>query len=145
MRKKQDDHLKEHATSGFSNDKGSGPINAPAVNTGGRDATPLRSFSASGSSSALDLIKKKLQDSGVPVASSPAPVSSGMAASELNGSRASEAAAKGSQGENNKDKLQNPNGGGNASDSSSDSDDEDNMPTKEECIVQFKVCLRLHI
>lgn len=125
----------------FSTEKGPAPgsLSAPAVNTGGRDATALRASSVPGASSALDLIKKKLQDSGAPVTSTPAPVSSGTAASESNGLRAVEAMAKGLPSEGSKDKPKDANGVGNISDSSTDSEDEDNGPTKEECIIQFKV------
>ena len=124
-------------------EKGSTPVslNAPAINTGGRDAMALRPATAHGSSSALDLIKRKLQESGSPVTSSPGPVQSGMAASESNGSRAVEATTKAQQSENSKDKLKDANGDGNVTDSSSDSEDADSGPTKEECIIQFKVPL----
>ncbi|XVF02932.1 hypothetical protein REPUB_Repub04eG0217200 [Reevesia pubescens] len=122
-------------------EKGSTPISlsAPAVNTGGRDAMPLRTSVVPGSSSALDLIKKKLQDSGVP-SSSPVPVMLVTAAQELNGSRAVD--FKGLQSENSKDKLKDANGDGNLSDSSSDSEDTDSGPSKEECIMQFKEMLK---
>lgn len=150
LRKKQESDIpKEHSTSVSNNnllaEKGSTPVslNAPAINTGGRDAVALRPTSAQGSSSALDLIKKKLQESGSPVTSSPGPVQPGIAASESNGSRAVEATAKGQQSENSKDKLKDANGDGNMTDSSSDSEDADSGPTKEECIVQFKVCVLL--
>lgn len=143
--KKQDvGGLNEHSvpisTNNSSIEKGSAPISlsAPAVNTGGRDATALRPSVVAGSSSALDLIKKKLQDSGAPVSPLPVLASSGPAGSELNGSRALEA-DKGLQSENSKDKVKDANGDGNMSDSSSDSEDVDSGPTKELCIIQFKV------
>ena len=146
LRKKQDTDIpKEHSISEPNTnvlaEKGSTPVllDAPAINTGGRDAVALRPSIAQGSSSALDLIKKKLQESGAPVASSPGPIQSGMSASELNGSWALDATAKGQQSENSKDKLKDANGDGNVSDSSSDSEDADSGPTKEECIIQFKV------
>lgn len=122
-------------------DKGSIPISmsAPAVETGGRDSVALRTSGAAVSSSALDLVKKKLQDAGTPITSSPLPTS-GPVASDLNGSKAVETAAKGQQGTNSKDKVKDD---GNMSDSSSDSDDEESGPTKEECIIQFKVCFFL--
>ena len=145
LRKKQDgDITREHSTS-VSNanplsDKGSGMItlNTPAINTGGRDAAALKSSSVQSSSSALDLIKKKLQDSTTPVTSSiPAPsVQSG---SEANGSKTAESTAKGLQSENSKDKQKDANGDANISDTSSDSEDEDSGPSKEERINQFKV------
>ncbi|KAL7180845.1 hypothetical protein ACSBR1_039832 [Camellia fascicularis] len=147
LRKKQDgDALKEESMSVLSTnvltEKGFAPISlsAPAVNTGGRDATALRS-PAVGSSSALDLVKKKLQDSGAPATSSPVSALSGPVASELNGSRAVEATVKGPQNENSKDKQKDTNDC-NMSDSSSDSEDVDSGPTKEECIIQFKEMLK---
>lgn len=122
-------------------EKGSAPISlsAPAASTGGRDATALRVLSVPGASSALDLIKKKLQEFGAPAISAAVSVSSGAAASESNGSRVVEAAAKGLPSEISKDKLKDANGDGNISDSSTDSEDEDDGPSKEECIIQFKV------
>lgn len=122
-------------------EKGSATISlsTPAINTGGRDAMALRPSGVQASSSALDMIKKKLQDSGAPVVSSPVPAPSGMAGSESNGSRAVEAITKGQHSENSKDKLKDANGDINLSDSSSDSEDADSGPTKEECIIQFKV------
>lgn len=125
-------------------EKGSAPISlsAPAANTGGRDATALRVLSVPGASSALDLIKKKLQEFGAPAISAAVSVSSGAAASESNGSRVVEAAAKGLPSEISKDKLKDANGDGNISDSSTDSEDEDDGPSKEECIIQFKEMLK---
>ncbi|XP_059649866.1 pre-mRNA-processing protein 40C isoform X2 [Cornus florida] len=125
-------------------EKGSSPVrlSAPAVNTGGRDATALRALGVPGSSSALDLIKKKLQESGAPVTSSPIPALSGQVASELNGPKSAEAMNKGLQSENSKDKIKDANGDGNISDSSSDSEDVDSGPSKEECIIQFKEMLK---
>ncbi|KAJ0094548.1 hypothetical protein Patl1_15775 [Pistacia atlantica] len=72
-------------------EKASAPttLSASAVNTGGHDATTLRTLGPR-SSSALDLIKKKLQDSGTPVTSLAAPVTSGIVASKLNSSKAIE-------------------------------------------------------
>ncbi|OMO93899.1 hypothetical protein COLO4_16625 [Corchorus olitorius] len=147
LRKKQDsDASKEHAVPVLNVDvvaeKGSAPVSlsAPAVSTGGRDAIPLRTPVVPGSSSALDLIKKKLQESGVPSSSSPVPVMPVPAAQELNGSRAVD--VKGLQSENSKDQLKDANGDGNISDSSSDSEDTDSGPSKEECIKQFKEMLK---
>ncbi|XAR53216.1 hypothetical protein NMG60_11021678 [Bertholletia excelsa] len=148
LRKKQDsDSFKEQPISVMNADvlteKGSAPIslNAPALSTGGRDATTLRASGALGSS-ALDLIKKKLQDSGAPVNSSSVPALSGSVQSELNGSKAVESTVKGPQSENSKDKLMDANCDGIMSDSSSDSEDADSGPTKEECIIQFKEMLK---
>ncbi|KAK0573247.1 hypothetical protein LWI29_004877 [Acer saccharum] len=148
LQKKQDDDIsKEHLMSvpntNILIEKGSAPasLSAPAVNTGGRDAVALRSSGVPGSSSALDLIKKKLQDSGTPVNSTSDPVSSGTMASELNGSRAVEVTVKGLQSENSKEKLKDANGDGNMSDSSSDSEDGSSGPTKE-CVMKFKEMLK---
>ncbi|KAF9677058.1 hypothetical protein SADUNF_Sadunf08G0068100 [Salix dunnii] len=116
-------------------------LSATAVNTSGCDATVLRASSVPGASSALDLVKKKLQDSG-PAISAPVSVSSGGASSQSNGSRVVEAAAGGLPSENRKDKLKGANGDGNISDSSTDSGDEDDGPTKEECIIKFKEMLK---
>lgn len=122
-------------------EKGSTPItlSAPAINTGGRDATALRSSCVLGSSSALDLIKKKLQDSGALPTVSPSAASSGALPSEINGPKIVEEPVKGPENENGKDKPTDTNGESNLSDSSSDSEDEDRGPTKEECEIQFKV------
>ncbi|KAM0983261.1 hypothetical protein PS2_010577 [Malus domestica] len=118
-------------------EKGSAPVSlsAPAINTGGREAMPFKPSAVQGTSSALDLIKRKLQD---PVTSSPI-----SAPSESNGARGVESTPKGQQSENSEDKLKDTNGDGNLSDSSSDSEDADSGPTKEECIIQFKVSLSL--
>lgn len=112
-------------------------ISTPAVHTGGRESIMIRSSGGQVSSSALDLVKKKLQDAGSPVTPAPLPPSA-VPATELNGSRAVEA-SKGQQNINNKDNVKDANGDGNMSDSSSDSDDAESGPTKEECIIQFKV------
>ena len=86
-------------------------LSAPGVNTGGHDATTLRT-SGPGSSSTLDLIQKKLQDSGTPVSSLAATVASGTVASELNGFKAVEVPVKGLPNENSKEKLKDANGDG---------------------------------
>ncbi|XP_058090357.1 pre-mRNA-processing protein 40C isoform X2 [Magnolia sinica] len=149
MRKKQEsESLKANAASvqnaSALADKGYAPVSlsAPSVNTGGRDAIALRTSGGPVSSSALDLIKKKLQDAGAPAASSPLPSSSAPSMPDLNGPKSVEATTKGQQSENSKDKLKDANGDGNMSDSSSDSDDVDSGPTKEECIIQFKEMLK---
>ncbi|XP_057962775.1 pre-mRNA-processing protein 40C isoform X2 [Malania oleifera] len=148
LRKKQDgDNSKEQSASMPNTnpliEKGAAPISlsSPAINTGGRDAAAIRTSGGPGSTSALDLIKKKL-DSGTPVTSLPVPASSGPVAVELNGSRAVEAIVKGLQSDNSKDKLKDANGDGNMSESSSDSEDADGGPTKEERIMQFKEMLK---
>ncbi|KAL4394748.1 hypothetical protein HN51_022644 [Arachis hypogaea] len=148
LKKKQDgDVTKDHSMSvpntNVLSDRGSGMVtlNTPAINTGGRDAAALKPSSVQSSSSALDLIKKKLQESGMPVASSSVPVSPVQTGSESNGSKAAESAAKGLQNDN-KDKQKDANGDANTSDTSSDSEDEDSGPSKEECIIQFKEMLK---
>lgn len=148
LRKKQElDNTKEISmsvpNSNELNEKGSGPtsLSAPALNTGGREAIALRTSGAPGSSSALDLIKKKLQESGAQVTSF-STTSSGSALLEVNGSKTVEPTAKGLLSDGSKDKSRDAEGDGNISDSLSDSDDEDSGPTKEECIAQFKDMLK---
>ncbi|PIN12081.1 Transcription factor CA150 [Handroanthus impetiginosus] len=149
LRKKQDaDALKAQSVSvtnaNIVAEKESDPasLSIAAANAGGRDITAVRSLSVSASPSALDLIKKKLQDSGNTDSTSPNPTLSGAVTVELNGSKPVEAPLKGIQNENNKDKRKDANGDGDMSNSSSDSDDEDGGPTKEECILQFKEMLK---
>ncbi|OEL32715.1 Pre-mRNA-processing protein 40C [Dichanthelium oligosanthes] len=113
----------------------------PAIQTGGRDSLPLQQTVATASPSALDLIKKKLQDAGASSAPSPLTMSSS-AASELNGSKPADAALKGQQVSNNGEKSKDNNGDANVSDSSSDSDDDEHGPSKEDCIRQFKEMLK---
>ncbi|XP_038721456.1 pre-mRNA-processing protein 40C-like isoform X2 [Tripterygium wilfordii] len=151
LRKKQDvevsgEHPVPLSNTSVPTDKVSAPVSltAPAVSTGGRDSIALRNPGALGSSSssALDLVKKKLQDYGAPITSAAPSVPAPTAASELNGSSGIEGAAKGLQNENSKDKLKEANDDGNLSDSSSESEDTDSGPTKEECIIQFKEMLK---
>lgn len=150
LKKKQDvDAFKEQSISVPDTinltEKESAPVSlsAPAVNTGGRDASALRSPGVPGSSSALDMIKRKLQDPGAPAISSSVSSLSVVVVSELNGSGAVEAAVvNGTKIENSKDKNKDANGDGSISDSSSDSEDVDSGPTKEECIIQFKEMLK---
>ncbi|KAI3698616.1 hypothetical protein L2E82_42294 [Cichorium intybus] len=141
LRKKQEsDVLKEqsmsvpnaNANATTLTEKGSVPLSlsAPAIHTGGRDAISGVPVSSS-SSSALDLIKKKLQDSTSPDTSLPQP-------SELNGSTPVDQI----HGENGKDKLKDENADGNESNTSSDSEDVDTGPTKEERAIQFKEMLK---
>ncbi|KAF0930238.1 hypothetical protein E2562_030880 [Oryza meyeriana var. granulata] len=115
-------------------------INCPAVQTGGRDSLPLRQTVASASPSALDLIKKKLQDAGA--SSVPSALATPSSASELNGSKATDAAPKGQQVSTSSEKSKDNSGDVNMSDSSSDSDDEEHGPSKEDCIRQFKEMLK---
>ncbi|XP_073143093.1 pre-mRNA-processing protein 40C isoform X2 [Henckelia pumila] len=143
QKKQASDSLKAQSLSGTNTnvvtEKGSGPVSlsTPAADSGGRESTTLRPSNSSGSSSALDLIKKKLQDSGTPDTS---PMSA--APLELNGSKSIEATIKGPQNENNREKRKDANGNGDLSDTSSDSEDEDRGPSKEECVVQFKEMLK---
>ncbi|KAF3327975.1 pre-mRNA-processing protein 40C isoform X4 [Carex littledalei] len=97
----------------------------PAVLTGGSEAVPLRQAPSLISPSALDTIKKKLQDAGTPGA---------VGISDLNGSKLPDGASS--------EKPKEGNGDGNVSDSSSDSDDGESGPTKEDCILQFKEMLK---
>ncbi|KAL3634363.1 hypothetical protein CASFOL_021417 [Castilleja foliolosa] len=149
LRKKQDaDTLKAQSVlvpnANAFTEKGSDAVSlsTPAANTGGRDAAAVRPSTTSGSFSALDLIKKKLQDSGIPDSTSQGPALSGSMASELNGSKPIEAPTNDTEMENNKDKRKDTNDNGDVSNSSSDSEDEDGGPTKEECILQFKDMLK---
>uniref|UniRef100_A0A1J3HXB7 Pre-mRNA-processing protein 40C n=1 Tax=Noccaea caerulescens TaxID=107243 RepID=A0A1J3HXB7_NOCCA len=107
-------------------------LNAPAISNGGRDATSLRTTNLPGPS-ALDLVKKKLHDSGLPVSST--------TTSEANGGKAIEVTPSGESG-NGMGKVKDAPGDGDLSDSSSDSEDEDSGPSKEECIKQFKEMLK---
>ncbi|KAK7258065.1 hypothetical protein RIF29_32476 [Crotalaria pallida] len=136
------DHVMSVPNTNVLSDRGPGMVtlNAPAINTGGRDAAALKPSSVQSSSSALDLIKKKLQDSGTPVASSSIPDPS--VGPESNGSKAAESTAKGLQVDNNKEKQKDTNGDANDSDTSSDSEEEHSGPSKEECIIQFKEMLK---
>ncbi|KAH0851954.1 hypothetical protein HID58_094346, partial [Brassica napus] len=107
-------------------------LSAPAINNGGRDAVSLRTTIVPGFS-ALDLVKKKLHDSGVPVSST--------TTSEANGGKANEVTPSGESGDG-MGKVKDAPGGGDLSDSTSDSEDEDSGPSKEECIKQFKEMLK---
>ncbi|KAL1197689.1 Pre-mRNA-processing protein 40C [Cardamine amara subsp. amara] len=106
-------------------------LSAPAISNGGRDAASLKSTNFG--SSALDLVKKKLHDSGVPVSST--------TTSEGNGGKAIEVTPSGESG-NGTGKVKDAPGAGELSDSSSDSEDEDSGPSKEECFKQFKEMLK---
>ncbi|KAH1141319.1 hypothetical protein GYH30_032520 [Glycine max] len=149
LKKKQDgdvtkDHLMSVPNTNVLSDRGSGMVtlNAPAINTGGRDAAALKPSTLQNSSSALDLIKKKLQDSGTPITPSSIHAPSVQIGPESNGSKTVDSTAKGVQVDNNKDKQKDTNGDADVSDTSSDSEDEDNGPSKEECIIQFKEMLK---
>ncbi|CAH9105024.1 unnamed protein product [Cuscuta europaea] len=116
------------------------PLLTPAINTGSRDATALRPSGVQVTSSALDLIKKKLQDSGSPATLPTAPALTG--ASNLDGTKAVDSSARGLQKENSKDKSKDTNDDGNISETTSESEAEDSRPTKEECTTQFKEMLK---
>ncbi|KAF8050056.1 hypothetical protein N665_2057s0003 [Sinapis alba] len=107
-------------------------LDAPAITNGGRDAASLRPTVVPGFS-ALDLVKRKLHDSGVPVSST--------TTSEANGGKANEATPSGESGDG-MGKVKDAPGAGDLSDSTSDSEDEDSGPSKEECINQFKEMLK---
>ena len=146
LRKKQESDVSKEQSMSVSGatpltEKGSAPLSlsAPAINTGGRDAISLGASVVPVSSSALDLIKKKLQDSTAPATSIQHQASAGAMPSELNGSIPVDVVGKGSHSENGKDKVKDDNADGNLSNSSSDSEDVDSGPTKEECAIQFKV------
>lgn len=97
-------------------------LSVPAAATGGRDAKGLVGNMAS---SALDLIKKKLQDVASPMVMNAATNNNGSLGPDLNNGKAVTVEIK-------KEKAI-------SSDSSSESDDDDLAPTKEERILQFKV------
>ncbi|KAK9691377.1 hypothetical protein RND81_09G193400 [Saponaria officinalis] len=148
LRNKQESgNLPENSTSVLNSnaldEKGSTPatVSAPALISGGRDAVALRGVSAPGPSSALDLVKRKLQESGAQVTSFPTSASSGSANLEINGTKTVEAAVKGVQSDGGKEKQRDYEDG-NTSDLSSDSEDEDSGPTKEERVRQFKEMLK---
>ncbi|KAI4302110.1 hypothetical protein MLD38_037896 [Melastoma candidum] len=152
MRKKQDVNFQKEdslpVVTGDALAEKASPLlsqNTPAVITGGRDAVALRSSGTPGSSSspsALDLIKRKLQESGTLGNFSPLQAASVAQASELNGSKTSEVTSKELQNEGGKEKLKDSNAAGNVSESSTDSEDADSEPTKEDRILQFKEMLK---
>lgn len=112
----------------------------PVISTGGHESAAVRITSLLGTpSSALDLVKKKLQDAGTTGSSNPVSASSVGTTQELNGLRKNEATGKDLQSESNRDKLKEANGNENISDSSSDSEGADTGLTKEELVLQFKV------
>ncbi|KAJ0074513.1 hypothetical protein Patl1_37510 [Pistacia atlantica] len=115
-------------------------LSAPGVNTGGHDATTLRT-SGPGSSSTPGFDPKKSEDWNI-LSSSLAYDCIRNSGLELNGFKAFEVPVKGLPNENNKEKLKDANGDSKHVDSSSESEDEDNGPWKEGCIAIFK-CLSL--
>lgn len=118
-------------------------VDTPAAQTGGRESVALRSGQPV-PSSALDLIKKKLlPETGSPITSPHS--TSGPTASDTNGLKAVESVVKGQKPVISKEKAKDAAGDGNMSDSSSESEDEESGPSKEECIIKFKVILLLMI
>lgn len=103
-------------------------LNVPAAITGGREAIGHKTVA----NSALDLIKKKLQDSGAPVTISPATATAGNGVALIDVSN-----GKGLGVEGAKEKL--PKGDHASSDDSSESDEEEPEPTKEQKVNEFKV------
>jgi transcription elongation regulator 1 len=110
-------------------------INVPAALTGGREAIGHKALAAN---SALDLIKKKLQDPGAPVTSSLLSASVAGPTGVLNvGTAVDDNIGKGTGAEGGNGK---PLKGDQVStDDDSDSDDEDLGPTKEQKVLRFKV------
>lgn len=113
-------------------------LNVPAAITGGREATGHKAVA----NSALDLIKKKLQDSGAPVTVSPATGTTLGVATAVNGVAPADVSnGKGLGVEGAKEKLHK--GDHASSDESSESDEEDPEPTKEQKVDEFKVSFGL--
>ncbi|RAL54617.1 hypothetical protein DM860_001745 [Cuscuta australis] len=128
------------ANANLQSEKDSAPLLIPAINTGGRDATALRPSGVQVTSSALDLIKKKLQDTGSPTTLPATPALSGTV--NLDGVKPVDSIVRGSEIENSKDKSKETKDESNLSETTSDSEAEDSGPTKEECIIQFKMMLK---
>lgn len=109
-------------------------LNIPAAVTGGREAVGHK---VPATNTALDLIKRKLQDFGTPTTATPAgPLVGSPSPGGNMGVMADTASIR---LESAKEKLKGNSVDAFSSDSSSDSDDEDPGPTKEERLVQFKV------
>lgn len=110
-------------------------LHVPAAATGGREAIGHKAVA----NSALDLIKKKLQDSGAPVTVSPTTVTALGVATAVNGAAPLDVSnGKGVGVDEAKEKLHK--GDHASSDDSSESDEEDPEPTKEQKVNEFKVC-----
>lgn len=112
-------------------------LDVPVVITGGREATGHKAVS----NSALDLIKKKLQDSGTPVMLLPTIESDPGVATTVNGAVSVDVSnGKGFGAEGAKEK---PHKGDHASsDESSESEEEDSEPNKEQKVNEFKEMLK---
>lgn len=109
-------------------------LSVPAAITGGREAIGHKAVS----NSALDLIKKKLQDSGVPVTVSPTAGTAPGVATTVNGAAPADISnGKGLGVEEAKEKVHK--GDHASSDESSESEEEDPEPTKEQKVNEFKV------
>lgn len=109
-------------------------LNVPAAITGGREAIGHKAVA----NSALDLIKKKLQDSGAPVTVSP---TTGTATAVNGVAPVDVSNGKGLGVEGAKEKSHK--GDHASSDESSESDEEDPEPTKEQKVNDFKVRIGL--
>lgn len=112
-------------------EKGSVSFSLTVPGTGSLVREAHKAVAPTASSSALDLIKKKLQDSATP----------GFVASDNAGS-ADGNSSRGQAAEGTKEKTKDNHAEKSSSESSSDSDDEERGPTKEECIAQFKEMLK---
>jgi len=109
-------------------------LNVPAAITGGREAIGHKAIA----NSALDLIKKKLQDSGAPATVSPITGATLGVTTAVNGVAPVDVSnGKGLGVEGAKEKLHK--GDHASSDESSESDEEDPEPTKEQKVNDFKV------
>lgn len=108
-----------------------------SVSAGGRETTGHKP----GADSALDLIKKKLQDAGAQVTVSPTTGTAPVAGNTLNGVSSVDASnGKGLGVDQTKDKPQK--GDNKSSEESSDSEEEDPGATKEEKVNEFKEMLK---
>uniref|UniRef100_A0A7N1A2Y7 Pre-mRNA-processing protein 40C n=1 Tax=Kalanchoe fedtschenkoi TaxID=63787 RepID=A0A7N1A2Y7_KALFE len=146
VRRKQDVEIsKEHSLVVLSDtpsiEKQSGPprLDTPAIDTENHDAASSKSVILPTLPSALDSIKKKLQESTTLENISLLPIATVLDTSDLNGSKGGESIL---QDESNKEKPKDASVNDNVADSSSDSDDLDSGPTKEQCIIQFKEMLK---
>lgn len=117
-------------------------LDVPALDEGGHSA-PIRNSSVS--STTLDLVKKKLHDAGGPPISSPLHASPASLVLNSDSPKINEISTHNKHVENTKEKLKDPSGDGNLSESTSDSEDMESGPTMEQCMMQFKVFLFLHI
>lgn len=109
-------------------------LNVPAAITGGREAMGHKAAA----NSALDLIKKKLQDSGAQMTVSPTTAIAPGAGNAVNGVAPVDASVgKGMVVDVVKDKASK--GDNASSDESSESEEEDLEPTKEQKVHEFKV------